>query len=359
MRELTLWNVGQLLGVKLPRPGQKSKCPFRKHKRRDKTFRVYRSRKSGDELWKCWSCDAPENVGDAVSFYARFTGLERGDAYRDLMRKGFDLPGYDPNKDRGAAHRTYNRRPKGPPPIPVEGTSQGPFLRMDMDKWRVWKSACNGAVSRYAQDRSLDTDVLRLHDVVDVDSRCVGFGYRDPETGLPCRVKIRPVDRKTFWIEPRGSDGESRAKGPLYLAHDLEVNLGQQEAVIITEGETDALSLRQLGYRNVVSLPDGAESAATVSVEPIAEGFQVWLVSTDNDEEGHRAYQTLRKRGRKLGVDVVRLIWGALIKDETGDEVVEFKDANDALQAGFDRKDFDHCIERATETFLGYPMKAR
>lgn len=359
MRELSIRNVGKLLGLDLPVPGKKCRCPFRKHKRKDKTFRVYLSRKTGDELWKCWSCDKPDNVGDAIGFYARWTELDRAGAYRDLRAKGFDVPGAEPGT--GQQGQPFRRRPsRKPAPIPVEGVIRGPFLPLNMSKWRSWKKHHNGVLSRFAEERRLVERVLLDHDVVEVDRRCIGFGYRNPETGLPCRVKVRPLDRKMFWIEPRSPDGEAKALGPLYLAHDLEAALGNPEAVIITEGEPDALSLRQLGFRNVVSLPDGAKSAETVSVEPIANGFQAWLVSTDRDEEGNRAWHVLRTRARRLGIDAVRLTWASLVDDpEIGEELVRFKDANDALQADCDRADFERCIRIATEKFLGYPLEVR
>ena len=86
MRKLAVAEVGRLLGLELPGPGGKARCPFRDHRRKDKTFRVFKSKRTGDELWKCWSCDSPENIGE---IRRRFNAIEEGgEVVLEVLRGG-------------------------------------------------------------------------------------------------------------------------------------------------------------------------------------------------------------------------------------------------------------------------------
>ena len=73
---------------------------------------------------------------------------------------------------------------------------------------------------------------------------CVGFAYRNK--GVPYAYKWRSISEKGFAC--------SAAPQHFYL-HD-RVNAG--EDIFICEGEIDALSLRQAGIGNAISVPNGA-----------------------------------------------------------------------------------------------------
>src|SRR3990167_2889834 len=103
---LTIHDVGLLFGLNLPAPGlgkrSRAKCPFRKHTRRDPTFRVFNSRKTGEEIFKCWSCDPGDpNVGDAVALYAKLAAVDRRTAWRRLLDEGFAVPGAQEEESEG------------------------------------------------------------------------------------------------------------------------------------------------------------------------------------------------------------------------------------------------------------------
>jgi DNA primase len=109
--------------------------------------------------------------------------------------------------------------------------------------------------------------------------------------------------------------------------------------VVIVEGEIDALSLASVGVPNVVSLPDGAGSSRTVNFQPIHK-FHVWFVATDEDEQGNEAFLAIQERMSSSAVRCIRVHWQTVVD---GDPLV-YKDANEALQAGFDRAEFLHCL---------------
>ncbi len=340
--ELTIWAVGRMCNRPMPQVGKRGYCPFRKHKRTDKTLTVFRSKNSDDVLYKCFSCDPPGDVGDAVQLFANLLDIDRKTAWHDLKERGYKVPGlsegYQPRQRRKPA-------PKVAPRIPMRGDVAERIVPLDLGKWAKWSSTSPGALTRFAEQRCLDVELLRKHDVFDVSSDLIGFGYRDPSTHIPCRVKMRTLERKSYWIEPRPPEGDVRAKAlaPLYLCHLAQPQPppASPSWALITEGETDALSLRQVGIDNIVSLPDGAASAARVDLVPLTHGYELWLSATDADEEGTLAHKKLFGRGAQYGINVVRVLW----RHAGG----TYKDASEALCAGFTRADFVRCIRQATK----------
>jgi twinkle protein len=77
----------------------------------------------------------------------------------------------------------------------------------------------------------------------------VGFPYRDLD-GRVTGLKYRGLDEKKFWQEAGGLQ-------TFYLLSRVDPS----HALVITEGEIDALSMLEAGVQNAVSVPGGAPSA--------------------------------------------------------------------------------------------------
>lgn len=321
MKPLTIYAAAEHFGTHLEPPGKRSHCPFRQHKRGDKTFNVFVAA-SGTMLFKCFACDGATNVGDAVQFVANLEGVDRREACRRLRRLGFDIP------PPGAASRGTVRRPAAVASPRRNVTSQ-PRSALAPQRWAQLQSMRTGAVERFGAKRDLSPEVLRAHDVFDVDAMHIGFGYRDPVAGSPCRVKVRSLTRKTFYIEPKG------APAPLYLAHRLDAHLS---FAVIVEGEVDAITLTHLEIPNVVSLPDGVPSAPRVDLHPIAR-LKLWVLITDADKVGDEAAATLRDRAMKLGIGTTRVF--------IRDACETYKDANDAHCRGVSKHRFAAIVRAA------------
>jgi len=147
-------------------------------------------------------------------------------------------------------------------------------------------------------------------------------------------TKYRRLDEKEFRLEPK-------AELTLY---NLDALKGQESAIIV-EGEIDALSLLQVGYPAVVSVPNGAPnpdeqiSASRFAylnddyVESLLTPLKRIVLATDADAPGRKLADELANRLGKARCYVVN--WGEGIKD-----------ANDALVlAGADY--LRACIEDA------------
>jgi hypothetical protein len=349
-RPLTIPEVGRLFGLALPPPKGKAKCPFRKHVRRDKTFRIYFSRLKGEQIWKCWSCDEPDNVGDAIALYARLAGVDRKTAFKRLKDDGFDMPGSSQSGQSAARddadREAYKKAQQGSAHgIPTHGVPPPRVLPFNVAQWEKWRAYSAGALAKFAELRGMPEAFLREHGMVEIPGGYVGFTYFDPMTRKPCRVKIRSVERGKWWVEPREKDSDASALGPLYLSHTL-TKIGGKEPAILVEGEIDALSLLYAGILNVVSLPDGSESSKTADLRPLAGRYSPWLIATDDDVPGEQSFRVLEARARLT--PAVRVKWRRLVIDGGTEDLQSFKDANDALRGGFRQADFLNCLDVAS-----------
>ena len=148
---------------------------------------------------------------------------------------------------------------------------------------------------------------------------CVGFAYRN--NGVPYAYKWRAIESKGFCC--------TAAPQHFYL-HDRVVN---GEDIVICEGEIDALSLRQAGIANAVSVPNGAPmkvSEGKVSPEEDRKFAYVWnsrkilnsakkiYLAIDGDDPGMALGEELSRRIGRAKCWLVK--WPK-----------ECKDANDTL----------------------------
>ena len=150
----------------------------------------------------------------------------------------------------------------------------------------------------------------------------IAFPYY--ENGQLVNIKYRLPDEKVFW-QVKG------AKKVLYGLDDI-VN---ERTIVIVEGECDKLAMQQAGFKNCVSVPDGAPSKVSENGVPSPEEDKkysyIWncrtqldyastiLIGTDSDDPGQALGEEL---ARRLGKE---RCWS--IKWPEG-----CKDANDTLQ---------------------------
>lgn len=347
---LRIQDVGRLLGLDLPQVGKKGFCPFQKHRRDDKTFRVFYAdrSKSGDELYKCWSCVGEDATGDGVKLYAILSRLERAEAYKRLREQGFQLA--------DSAGYSLRERREG---VPLEGTRPKAVVPLDLSVVASHEdnSYARELVHLFAQRRKLSPELLVSYRVIGLprhaDGGAIGFVYTDPSSDRPCRVKVRPLETKRMYCIPKGDGEGGKALAPLYLGHLLSPYVASDwllRVAIVTEGEVDALTLVGCNFPNVVSLPDGAASVTTADLRPLA-GFSTWLCAFDRDQAGEEALAKMRIRAKTHGVDVVPLLFD---KDD-----VSYKDANEAWQAGMTREDLARCVDQALEGRYGFRVPWR
>ncbi|KAK3010668.1 hypothetical protein RJ639_011397, partial [Escallonia herrerae] len=186
---------------------------------------------------------------------------------------------------------------------------------------------CNEVLAYFAE-RMISGETLRRNAVMQRtygDQIVIAFPYRRNGGLVSC--KYRDINKK-FWQE---NDTEKI----FYGLDDIE---GASD-IIIVEGEIDKLSMEEAGFRNCVSIPDGAPpSVSTKDLPSEIEDKKyryLWnckaylekasriILATDGDPPGQALAEEL---ARRLGRERCwRVRWPE--KGETG----RFKDANEVL----------------------------
>jgi twinkle protein len=145
--------------------------------------------------------------------------------------------------------------------------------------------------------------------------------FRD---GLCVNIKYRP-------IKPVGDKKYFREEGCLSILFNLDNAKRYQGAVIITEGELDAIAYDQMGFFDVVSVSNGAESFSDEWIDDLEEFDQVYI-SYDMDEPGRKGVE---KAADKLG------------RYRCLNILLPLKDANDCLRAGFTNAEMAQILAQA------------
>lgn len=186
---------------------------------------------------------------------------------------------------------------------------------------------CGELVSYFAE-RMISRETLQRNSVMQrrwFDQIVIAFPYR--RNGVLVSCKYRDINKK-FWQE---KDTEKI----LYGLDDIK----NASDIIIVEGEIDKLSMEEAGFRNCVSVPDGAPPSVSEKELPSEEKdtkYQyLWnckeylekasriILATDGDPPGQALAEEL---ARRLGRERCwRVRWPK--KNEVG----YFKDANEVL----------------------------
>ncbi|PON38454.1 Twinkle-like protein [Parasponia andersonii] len=186
---------------------------------------------------------------------------------------------------------------------------------------------CNELVSYFAE-RMISRETLERNAVMQKrygDQIVIAFTYW--RNGALVSCKYRDINKK-FWQE---ADTEK-------IFYGLD-DLKETSDIIIVEGEMDKLSMEEAGFRNCVSVPDGAPpSASTKDLPPEEKDTKyqyLWnckeylkqasriILATDGDAPGQALAEELARRlGRER-------CWR--VKWPKKNEVDNFKDANEVL----------------------------
>jgi len=139
--------------------------------------------------------------------------------------------------------------------------------------------------------------------------------------GLCLNIKFRGiVDKKYF-----------REEGCPSILFNLDNARKYQGAVIVTEGELDTIAFDQMGFPNVISVPNGAESFSDPWIDDL-EQFNEVYISFDMDEPGRKGAEKIAdKLGRYRCLNVL----------------LPLKDANDCLKAGFTNQEMTVILAKA------------
>lgn len=186
---------------------------------------------------------------------------------------------------------TTNRKRKEEPPVRPKANLEP--LTPEMIEFFNKRGISESTLKRNKVSSELVYDPMKKE-----QSRVIAFPYfRDGEL---INVKYRTLDKR-FW----------QAKGAEKILYGLD-DVATQPEIIIVEGEMDKLALEQAGFKNVVSVPDGAPARVKDGDLPPASedtkysylwNCRAWLdqavrvvIATDNDAPGDALAEELARR---------------------------------------------------------------
>jgi twinkle protein len=242
-----------------------------------------------------WRDFATDEGGDLLDLWTRVRGLSIADAMREA-KLYVGVRDTMPPRERKA----YRRPPK-------------PDCR-----------TARGAVVEWLAGRGLNADTIAAFKVAEQqrDGKTLAvFPYlRDGEL---VNAKYRDIADK------RAMRQEKDAEPCLFGWHLIDPRV---RTVCITEGELDAMTLHQVGFP-ALSVNAGAGNHRWIETDwDRLERFSEILLCFDDDEAGRKG---AREVAHRLGIERCKLVTFAA------------KDANQWLQEGAGRADFDDSIQRA------------
>ena len=122
------------------------------------------------------------------------------------------------------------------------------------------------------------------------------------------------------------------------IMYGLDDLVGKKEAIIV-EGEMDKLALYESGYKNCVSVPNGASNLKMEYLKDFPENLEKVYIATDNDEPGRKLAEEL---SRRIGRDICYRV----------NYFDDCKDINDVL-LNHEDKGVGYCIKNAQP----YPLE--
>jgi len=122
------------------------------------------------------------------------------------------------------------------------------------------------------------------------------------------------------------------------IMYGLDDLVGCNEAIIV-EGEMDKLALYEAGYKNCVSVPNGASNLKMEYLKDFPDNIKKVYIATDNDEPGKKLAEEL---SRRIGRDICYRV----------NYFDDCKDVNDVL-INHNDSGVKYCIEKAQ----AYPLE--
>lgn len=267
-------------------------CPW--HEETNPSCNLRIGGRDGHIRVKCFACG---NGGDAIDLVRQCMNLE----FADALGIAAEWAGVQVNAPRAASER------RATPPIdrPVDAFTPGK-ARQGVSRQRVLDLH-----DALLNDEPLLEAVLssRALTLPVIEAALLGYDHDRKALVIPYMLEREP--RYLKFKMPRGSKPAylREPKGQVDFPFGVD-SLSGDARVVVTEGELDALVLRGLGVENVVSAPNGAQSASGHDTAKHAwldhlERFADIVICFDADDAGRTGAGQLAQR---LGIDRCRLV---------------------------------------------------
>lgn len=175
----------------------------------------------------------------------------------------------------------------------------------------------NSKMINYLQGRGISQETVKENKILwNIKSNAMTFflteGYENLETDeqypklRTVGIKYRTIDKKV-WAET----------GSKLVLLGLDLFPKEENTVYITEGEIDFLTLKELGYKNCVSVPSGTSNFDWVEYNKYFLENREIILCYDNDDAGRKAEEKAIKKlqGIAKNIKVINLNYDGDIND--------------------------------------------
>lgn len=187
--------------------------------------------------------------------------------------------------------------------------------KLPMQTWQNFTNLSDAMV-KYFEGRKIQQYVLK-------DLKITEEKYYQPKPGKEVNNIVFNYFEGDVLVNKKYRDGAknfTQSKDGKPILYNINSALFSDELYIV-EGEFDALSLIQIGIKNVVSVPNGANDndAYWINSEPYLKDIKKFYIGTDNDQKGNDLAEKMAQRLGRYRCERINF---------------KGKDANDDLIAG-------------------------
>lgn len=208
------------------------------------------------------------------------------------------------------------------------GIRAEPLERPKKQYTRPEKPKCTtpkGKIQSWFADRGITEETIKAFKIgekVEQGKTMIVFPYF--KNGELINAKYRDIADKKHMRQ------EKNAEPCLFGWHLID---DKERTVAICEGEIDSLTLTQMGI-SALSVNQGAGNHQWIDNDWLElQRFSEIYLCYDQDEAGQKG---VREVAQRLGLERCKIV-----------KFDGFKDANDALKAGFSKEDFEECLKLA------------
>lgn len=266
----------------------------------------------------CFSCGVDYDIIDLIQAEHE---ISKGEAFK----KGYEMFRIEPTREQ-ARNQLKSERKKD-----ISNKSKHvtkPNIKLIKNFTGYYKE-CNKNLSQtsYLKDRGISYETANYYNI--------GYDSNFKMAGVTWKAIIIPTSTSSFIA--RNTDKTATATnryrkvGNSHL-FNMKVCKGEN-SIFIVEGEIDALSIIEAGYK-AVALGSAANAKKFVEYVESKKPQNTFILALDNDEAGQKAEQEIADKLKELDIKYIK-------SNVTGD----YKDANEILQK--DKETFALLLEEA------------
>lgn len=175
------------------------------------------------------------------------------------------------------------------------------------------------AFSKYYRERGFSTTTLTQAKVYETDKGFIGFPFTENYTLVNVKFLNYKPGAKVKWWQIKKEYGTKIVFWGLELLTINKDPLRKESNIVgITEGEWDCLTYREVGLKNILSVPQGAPSVNSKNFkkefsylydpyfQSIAKHVDFFIISVDDDEAGYKLFEELTRRLGKWRCKIVK-----------------------------------------------------